>query len=133
MAGKDNLVPLNERTKTEQREIARKGGKASGQKRRAMREQKDIFRELMKETVSVRDMNGNRVDISVEDAIAQAMLKKAMQGDVKAYNVIMDMMGKSISAQRVKLDEKRLEQDAEITAASKDVTIRFVDTEGSEE
>lgn len=105
----ENLIPFNKRPKSEQREIQKKGVEASAKKRKAMREQKDIFRALMSETVNVRDMNGKRVDLSVEDAIAQAMLKKAMQGDVKAYNVVMDMLGKSLSAEKVKQDNKRIE------------------------
>ena len=34
MANEQNLIPLNKRTKSEQREYARKGGKKSGEVRR---------------------------------------------------------------------------------------------------
>lgn len=36
-----NLIPMNERTKEEQREIARKGGRESGKVRRRKRTMKD--------------------------------------------------------------------------------------------
>ena len=38
----DNLVPLNERTKTEQRRIATAGGKASGVARRQKRTMREV-------------------------------------------------------------------------------------------
>lgn len=41
MNGQENLIPFNERTEEEQREIARKGGIASGEARRRKREIKD--------------------------------------------------------------------------------------------
>ena len=37
MANAENLIPFDERTESEQREIARKGGIASGASRRAYR------------------------------------------------------------------------------------------------
>lgn len=43
MKGEENLIPFNERTKEEQREIARKGGIASGEARRRKRTMKDQF------------------------------------------------------------------------------------------
>lgn len=41
MNGQENLIPFNERTEEEQREIARKGGIASGEARRRKRDIKD--------------------------------------------------------------------------------------------
>ena len=44
MAANDNLIPQNKRTKEEQREIARKGGIASG---KARKERKTLKEELL--------------------------------------------------------------------------------------
>ena len=41
MSGEKNLIPLNRRTKEEQKEITTAGGKASGESRRRKRSLKD--------------------------------------------------------------------------------------------
>ena len=46
--GKDNLIPMNERTKDEQREIAQKGGIASGKARRHKRTMKEAAQIILK-------------------------------------------------------------------------------------
>ena len=43
MKGKENLIPLNKRTKEEQREIAKMGGKKSGEVRREKKKLSEIF------------------------------------------------------------------------------------------
>ena len=50
--GIDNLIPQSERTKEEQREIARLGGIASGKARKEKRDRKQIASELLDLTVS---------------------------------------------------------------------------------
>ena len=40
MANEENLIPMDERTENEQREIARKGGKKSGEARRRKKDMK---------------------------------------------------------------------------------------------
>jgi hypothetical protein len=44
---KENLIPLNKRTKEEQREIARKGGKASQKKQREKRLLSQIYADVL--------------------------------------------------------------------------------------
>ena len=49
MANKENLIPFNERTESEQREIAKQGGIASGRarrRRRSMKEAADYYLSL---------------------------------------------------------------------------------------
>ena len=41
--GHENLIPMNQRTKEQQREIATKGGIASGEARRENKQIKEIF------------------------------------------------------------------------------------------
>lgn len=48
----NNLVPLNERTKEEQREIAKKGGIQSGKVRRRKRTMKEAAQLILKLPVS---------------------------------------------------------------------------------
>ena len=51
MANEKNLIPLNERTKEEQRKIASRGGKASGKKRRENKTVRTILTELLESQI----------------------------------------------------------------------------------
>ena len=80
MAGKENLVSLGNRTTEEQRQIARQGGIASGESRRA--------RKTLKETLLMMLEEGD-----TQNNITLALLDKALKGDTKAYEVIRDTVG----------------------------------------
>ena len=132
--GRANLISIDKRSEEDKKRITSAGGKASAEKRRQMKAQKEIIKAMMTEIVSARDVDGKRLDMTVEDAIAAAMLRKAMSGDTKAYQLMMDMLGASQSAERLKvekarlkLEEKRLEMAANTDEQSKEVVVRFVD------
>lgn len=80
MANEKNLIPQNKRTKKEQREIARKGGIASGKAR--------AERKTFKEELIALLENGN-----TQEKLSLAIIKKAMKGDTKAFEVIRDTVG----------------------------------------
>lgn len=132
--GRANLISIDKRSEEDKKRITSAGGHASVAKRRAMKAQKEIIKAMLTEIVSARDVDGKRLDMPVEDAIAAAMLRKAMSGDTKAYQLMMDMLGASQSAERLKLEKERLklERDRLELAAntdeqSKEVVVRFVD------
>ena len=76
----DNLVSLADRTTEEQREIARKGGIASGEARRRKKT-------LKEELIMLLETNDNNNKISV------ALLQKALNGDIQAFTTIRDTIG----------------------------------------
>ena len=80
MANEQNLKPQNTRTKSEQREIARKGGIASGKKRRELKTLKEELLLLLAEG-------------DTQKKISLALIQKALQGDIKAFEVIRDSTG----------------------------------------
>ena len=80
MAGSDNLIPLNKRTKEEQRAITTAGGIASGESRRA--------RKTLKEELLLLLSEGD-----TQKTVSVALLKKAMDGDTKAFEVLRDTIG----------------------------------------
>ena len=86
----ENLKSLADRTTEEKREIALKGGKASGEARR----KKKRFRELFNAVLDQKNETGERHDM----AIVKAMIKKASIGDVRAYEAIRDTTGEFINA-----------------------------------
>lgn len=82
--GHKNLKPFNELTEEEQRELAKKGGIASGKARKEKKLLKDILEEaLLKGT----ETNNEYINITL------ALIKEARKGNVKAYEVIRDTLG----------------------------------------
>ena len=80
MANEQNLKPLNKRTKSEQRKIATKGGKASGEARRKRKT-------LKEELIALLETENYNQKISL------AMIKEAEAGNTKAFEVIRDSIG----------------------------------------
>ncbi len=76
----ENLIPFNQMTEEQQREIARKGGIASQKKRK---ERKTLKEELL----LLLSTNNNNEKISL------ALLQKALNGDIQAFTTIRDTIG----------------------------------------
>lgn len=111
-AGKDNLIPMNERTEDEQREIARKGGIESGKTRRRKRTMKEAAQIILKAPV-----NDEQAELLKKYGIAEQdctnlmlIMAKAVQmaadGDLKAAEFVRDILGEN---PQYKIYEKRLE------------------------
>ena len=80
MKGEENLIPMNERTMEEQREIARLGGIASGKARRE--------RKTLKEELLVLLSNGD-----TQEKISLSLIQQALEGNTKAFEIIRDTVG----------------------------------------
>jgi hypothetical protein len=95
MANNKNLIPLTERTKKEQREIAKMGGIKSGEVRR----QKKTLKELLEIALSIKDdFSGEELKLEM----VKALINKAIRGDVRAFEVIRDTIGeKPLNKQEV--------------------------------
>lgn len=96
--GKDNLIPINKRTKDEQREIQKKGGVASGKRRRDKRDFKEVLQALL--PLAMTDKDGNAVispitgkPMSIREQIATITIHGALKGDVRKLRVILDILG----------------------------------------
>lgn len=98
MAQKD-LVPMNKRTKEEQKRIARAGGKASGvarRKRKSMKEALELIMEMQATDANKKKMAKKGIDVETnEDVMAAAMTLAAMAGDTKAYSAIANVRGEN--------------------------------------
>lgn len=88
MANEQNLIPLNKRTKSKQREIAQKGGRNSGKKRREQKKLGDTLKALL-----ALDYEVDEKPVDGAQAIGIALIKQALNGNVKAYEVIRDTIG----------------------------------------
>lgn len=135
MANEGNLKPQSKRTKKEQREIAKKGGIASGKARR----EKKMFKETLEALLNMPMKSGSDVsvddiqnfaaikgkNISVQEAILIAQIQKAMKGDTKAAVYLRDTVGQK------PLDKVQLETDFEMTDKLKEVEA-YIKGRGSE-
>lgn len=98
MANEKNLIPMDERTENEQREIARKGGIASGASRRAYRSLKQAAKAFFKEN---------------DDAamrMIQALYEEAEKGNIKAIDKLQDLIGETVQREELALKKKQFAQ-----------------------
>ena len=98
-----NLRPFDKMSEREQKEIARKGGTASGRARRENKVMRDTLEMILglslkkgekanvESVQSLAELKGK--NISVQEAIAIAMAQRAMKGDVSAVAFIRDTTG----------------------------------------
>lgn len=122
MANEQNLIPWNKRTKKEQREYARKGGKKSGEvrrKRKAMKEQAELLLSL---PFDIIDKNGNELkrvleslgidegNIDNQMAMIVALWRTALgngRNQVTAVQELRDIIGdkeeKEATVQRIEI------------------------------
>lgn len=96
MANDHNLIPINQRTKSEQREIQKKGGLASGKARRQRADLKRAFEVLLSSEVNNEQMRELLIGLGYEPtnemALALVVLQKALNGDVKAFSKIQELI-----------------------------------------
>lgn len=99
MANEQNLIPMNKRTKSEQREYTQKGGRKSGEVRRQRKAMKEQFEMLLtlpfkqvEQLEFIKQLGLNEEQIDNQMALIVAMYGKALQGDVQAFNTIRDVV-----------------------------------------
>ena len=103
--GIDNLIPQSERTKGEQREIARLGGVASGKARREKRDRKQRASELLDLVVEGASIdkikkffNIQGVELTACDVMFLSCMMKAMQkGDANALEKLLKIAGEQFT------------------------------------
>lgn len=114
---------FHERTASEQREIAQKGGKASGEARRKKADFKKTLNTLLTTKIDnsmTPILEALGLDSTLESALNMAMIQKGLSGDVKAYEAIAKYSGQSAQTdfddeeQKIKIDRARQARDREI-------------------
>ncbi len=118
MPNEQNLIPFDERTESEQREIRSAGGQASGVSRRrkkSLREAAELYLSLPvadKRTWNRLARDGvEPEDVDNQMAIIAGLALKAMKGDSKAAKVIFDLVGVQEEANNASVEEFLREQD----------------------
>lgn len=88
--GTKNLIPMNERTEREQKEIATKGGIASG----VVRKQKATMKETLKQMLEeVADIEGNDNKLTYRQLATLGLIKGSINGKADNYKTIMEAIG----------------------------------------
>ena len=109
VAGIDNLIPLNKRTKEEQREIARKGGIASGK----VRQEKATFKKALESILdTVPKIDGNDENHTYRELIVLGQIKGAVDGKAENFKLMAQILG---------------EMENDISATTPEVKIEIVD------
>lgn len=118
MANEENLVPFDERTESEQREIASAGGKASGAARRRKKSLKQKMQLLLSLPAAGNDqaelaaMGVEPGDMDNEMVLIKALFLAAAEGDTKAFDRIQDVLGKSVAREELALKKQEAKRRA---------------------
>ena len=100
MANEENLIPMNERSKAEARELGRKGGKRSGEVRSANAEMRKRLEQIVKMTLkegkadkikNLADAKG--ANLTISDALLVKLVTMALSGNIKAMNKLIELLG----------------------------------------
>lgn len=115
--GTPNLIPMDRRTKPEQKRIATAGGKASGEARRRKANFKRTINTLL--TVPIDDptwapiLQSMGIDPTLESAVVMAMVMETLKGGLAGVKAA-DWLGKySGQDTMTKAQKKKAEKEAE--------------------
>ena len=96
----NNLINLKDRPQEERVEIAKKGGQKSAENRRNKKLLKEALLEVMNLPLKAKDLDAlddigdlNKKNVTVIEKIALNLCKRAMDGDEKALNLILELTG----------------------------------------
>lgn len=110
MANEQNLIPANKRTKNEHREIARKGGVASGKARRKKANLRKAFETILQAEVASPNVKKQLEDLGFDStnemALAMVMMQKAMKGNVRAFEQISKLTTTDVKDSLDKAEQK---------------------------
>lgn len=100
MPNEKNLIPMDQRSKSEARELGRNGGIASGvsrRRKRSLKEAADLFLSLpVTDTRTFNKMAKAGIDVGDADyqmAVIVGLTMQATKGDAKAAKAVFDLLG----------------------------------------
>ena len=86
---KEDLIPMSERTKEEQKRIATMGGKASGK----ARQEKKTMRETLRLMLEEIPKDNNPYGLSYKQLATLGLIKGSIEGNNANYKTIMETIG----------------------------------------
>ena len=118
MANEKNLVPFDERSKKEARELGQKGGIASGAARRRKKSLKQKMQLLLSlpaadnDQTELANMGVEPDDMDNEMVLVKALFLAAAEGDTRAFDRIQDVLGKSVAREELALKKQEAKRKA---------------------
>lgn len=109
-----NLIRPEDLTSSELRERAQKGGKASAESRRRKRDMKQKMKALLELPAAVNDkeqleaLGVDPDDMDNEMVLVMSMFLSAAQGDTKAFDRVIQILGKDIAHEELALKKREL-------------------------
>ena len=88
--GTENLIPMNERTKEEQKQIAKMGGIASGKARQEKATMKKTLEMLLDTIPNIKE---NKDKKTFRELSTEGLMIGAVQGKAENYKLIMQVLG----------------------------------------
>ena len=95
---KQDLIPLNQRTKDEQKEICSKGGKKSGEVRREQKTYRDMAKAMLSATITDENILNELQAYGLSETDVKAytllgMIKASGNGSHNAFDRLMELIG----------------------------------------
>lgn len=129
MANEKNLIPFNKRTENEQREYAKKGGKKSGEVRRAKKAMKETMKMLLNLDLpecegkeELKQLGLQEEDLTLQTGILVNQVKKALLGNLDSAKFVRDTSGEYIGAE----EEKEEVEKYKVSIPAKDLPPAFI-------
>jgi hypothetical protein len=93
-----NLIPFNQRTESEQREIARQGGKKSGEVRREQKTYREMAKAMLSATIADENILNELQAYGLSETDVKAytllgMIKASGNGSHHAFDRLMELIG----------------------------------------
>lgn len=114
MANEENLIPFNERSVSETRELGRKGGIASGIARRKKANMKKTLDAFLVSPVASPKMAEKLKEMGFEDDFESALIMVAIQKALKGSARHMELIAKIANSEGTKDSLDKKEQKARI-------------------
>ena len=109
--GIDNLIPMNERTEDEVRELATRGGIKSGEARR----KKATMLSVLEKTLDSKNAEG----LTYRELVTLGLIRGATKGNSRNYEIISELMTEK--------EKKEKAEENFIVIPAKDICSSFVD------
>lgn len=125
MPNEQNLIPMDQRSQSEARELGREGGRASGESRRrkkSLREAAELYLSLpVSDKRAWNKLARDGVepeDVDNQMAVIAGLTIRAAKGDAKAAKVLFDLLGEQTGKFSADVSEddpitKSLKEEAE--------------------
>lgn len=124
----ENLIPINERTKSEQRELQKKGGKASGKARRKKADLRKAMQAILDMNLPASGIKNQLEEMGLDPNMGNGLvlsvaLTAISEGDHNALKTIVQIAGQNTTLadrqeqkariEKLKAETKRAQEQAE--------------------